>query len=97
MLQGDRMEAVFTVDRSYVGNPNNESYMVIYTDQSGLDKTTTILSPSKLMTKSLGWLIMVKKTPSFRTPLGRGQPLCGGLEWCQNREQLLQACLSGCD
>ena len=63
MLQGDRMEAVFTVDRSYVGNPNNESYMVIYTDQSGLDKTTTILSPSKLMTKSLGVVDYGEKDP----------------------------------
>ena len=64
------MEAVFTVDRSYVGNPNNESYMVIYTDQSGLDKTTTILSPSKLMTKSLGWLIMVKRPRHSALPWG---------------------------
>ncbi len=63
MLQGDRMEAVFTVDRSYVGNPNNESYMVIYTDQSGLDNTTTILSPSKLMTKSLGVVDYGEKDP----------------------------------
>jgi len=63
MLQGDRMEAVFTVDRSYVGNPNNESYMVIYTDQGGLDKTTTILSPSKLMTKSLGVVDYGEKDP----------------------------------
>ena len=65
MLQGDRMEAVFTVDRSYVGNPNNESYMVIYTDQSGLDKTTTILSPSKLMTKSLGVVDYGEKDPDI--------------------------------
>lgn len=63
MLQGDRIEAVFTVDRSYVGNPNNESYMVIYTDHGNLDKTTTILSPSKLMTKSLGVVDYGEKDP----------------------------------
>lgn len=63
MLEGDRMEAVFTVDRSYVGNPNNESYMVIYTDSATLDKTTTILSPSKLMTKSLGVVDYGEKDP----------------------------------
>ncbi|ENY72511.1 maltose operon periplasmic protein [Aeromonas diversa CDC 2478-85] len=53
MLKGDRVEAVFTVDRSYVGNPNNETYMIIYTDPKGLDETTTIMSQAKLMAKSL--------------------------------------------
>lgn len=63
MLQGDRIAAVFTVDRSYVGNPNNESYMVIYTDHGTLDKTTTIFSPSKLMTRSLGVVDYGEKDP----------------------------------
>lgn len=53
LLKGDRVEAVFTVDRSYVGNPNNETYMVIYTDPHRLDETTTIMSQAKLMAKSL--------------------------------------------
>ncbi len=45
--------------------------MVIYTDQSGLDKTTTILSPSKLMTKSLGVVDYGEKRPRHSAlPLG---------------------------
>ncbi|WP_321148738.1 MalM family protein [Aeromonas jandaei] len=53
MLDGDRVEGVFTIDRSYVGNPNNETYMVIYTTQSTLSQTTQAMSPSKMMAKSL--------------------------------------------
>ncbi|MGY3896855.1 MalM family protein [Aeromonas enterica] len=53
MLDGDRVEGVFTIDRSYIGNPNNESYMVIYTTQATLSQTTQAMSPSKMMAKSL--------------------------------------------
>ena len=53
MLDGDRVEGVFTIDRSYVGNPNNETYMVIYTTQATLNQTTQAMSPSKMMAKSL--------------------------------------------
>lgn len=53
MLDGDRVEGVFTIDRSYVGNPNNETYMVIYTSQATLSQTTQAMSPSKMMAKSL--------------------------------------------
>ncbi|MGL5392746.1 MAG: MalM family protein, partial [Shewanella sp.] len=53
MLDGDRVEGVFTIDRSYVGNPNNETYMVIYTAEATLSQTTQAMSPSKMMAKSL--------------------------------------------
>ncbi|MBL0491633.1 MalM family protein [Aeromonas veronii] len=53
MLDGDRVEGVFTIDRSYVGNPNNETYMVIYTTQATLNQTTQAMSPSKMMAKSM--------------------------------------------
>lgn len=53
MLDGDRVEGIFTIDRSYVGNPNNETYMVIYTSQATLSQTTQAMSPSKMMAKSL--------------------------------------------
>ncbi|MGN5148871.1 MalM family protein [Aeromonas enteropelogenes] len=53
MLDGDRVEGVFTIDRSYVGNPNNETYMVIYTTQATLSQTTQAMSPSKVMAKSM--------------------------------------------
>ncbi|MDH0318723.1 MalM family protein [Aeromonas caviae] len=53
MLDGDRVEGVFTIDRSYVGNPNNETYMVVYTTQAALSQTTQAMSPSKMMAKSL--------------------------------------------
>ena len=52
-MDGDRMEAVFTVDRSQVGNPNNENYLLIYTDESKLGETTTAMSQTKLMAKSM--------------------------------------------
>ena len=52
MLDGDRVEGVFTIDRSYVGNPNNETYMVIYTPGNKLSETTTILSEAKLMARA---------------------------------------------
>lgn len=53
LLDGDRVEGVFTIDRTYVGNPNNETYMVIYTSQATLNQTTQAMSPSKMMAKSL--------------------------------------------
>lgn len=53
LLDGDRVEGVFTVDRSQVGNPNNESYLVIYTTQETLSQSTQITNPAKLMAKSL--------------------------------------------
>jgi maltose operon protein len=62
-MSGDRMEAVFTVDRSQVGNPNNESYMLIYTDESKLGESTTVMSPTKLMAKSLSVVDYGAKDP----------------------------------
>jgi maltose operon periplasmic protein len=52
LLQLDRIEAVFTLDRSRVGNPNNETYMVIYTPASELNKTTAILHPAKAFARA---------------------------------------------
>ncbi|MFG0876048.1 MalM family protein [Aeromonas media] len=62
-MNGDRMEAVFTVDRSQVGNPNNESYLVIYTDESKLGGTTTVMSQTKLMAKSMSVVDYGAKDP----------------------------------
>jgi maltose operon periplasmic protein len=53
LLNGNRLEGEFTIDRTYIGNPNNESYLVIYTSENKLNETTTIMSESKLMAKSL--------------------------------------------
>ena len=52
LLAGNRIEGVFTVDRTYIGNPNNETYMVIYTPENKLSETTTILSEAKLMARA---------------------------------------------
>ena len=52
MFEGNRIEAVFTIDRTYVGNPNNESYFVIYTPENKLSETTTIMSEEKLMARA---------------------------------------------
>ena len=52
LLAGNRIEGIFTVDRTYVGNPNNETYMVIYTPENKLSETTTILSEAKLMARA---------------------------------------------
>lgn len=64
-MSGDRMEAVFTVDRSQIGNPNNESYLVIYTNESKLGETTTVFSQSKLMAKSLAVVDYGAKDPEI--------------------------------
>lgn len=53
LLNGNRLEGEFTIDRTYIGNPNNESYLVIYTSENKLNETTTITSEAKLMAKSL--------------------------------------------
>lgn len=52
MLDGDRVEGVFTLDRSQVGNPNNETYLIVYTTEQTLQQSTQIMSASKLMAKS---------------------------------------------
>ncbi|WP_429156480.1 MalM family protein [Aeromonas allosaccharophila] len=52
MLDGERVEGVFTLDRSQVGNPNNETYLVIYTTEATLSQSTQAMSPSKMMAKS---------------------------------------------
>ena len=52
LMANNRIEGIFTVDRTYVGNPNNETYMVIYTPENKLSETTTILSEAKLMARA---------------------------------------------
>ena len=52
LLAGNRIEGIFTVDRTYVGNPNNETYMVIYTPENRLSETTTVMSEGKLMARA---------------------------------------------
>ena len=52
LMSGNRIEGTFTVDRTYVGNPNNEIYLVIYTPENKLSETTTILSEEKLMARA---------------------------------------------
>lgn len=53
VLDGDRIEGVFSVDRTYIGNPNNETYMILYTPADKLGELTKTIHPSKLMAKSL--------------------------------------------
>ena len=53
LIDGDRIEGVFSVDRTYAGNPNNETYMVLYTPEDQLAALTKTIHPSKLMAKSL--------------------------------------------
>ncbi len=52
-LDPDRVEAVFTVDRSQVGNPQNEIYMIIYSPFSKIDDTTTVIHPANLQAEAL--------------------------------------------
>ena len=52
LMANNRIEGVFTVDRTYIGNPNNETYMVLYTPENRLSETTTILSEAKLMARA---------------------------------------------
>ncbi len=52
LLQLDRIESVFTVDRSRTNNPNNETYMILYSPADQLNKTTTILHPAKAFARA---------------------------------------------
>ncbi|RQM72271.1 transcriptional regulator [Aeromonas jandaei] len=52
LISGNAVSGTFTVDRTHIGNPNNESYLLIYTDKSRLDETITIPSDAKLMAKA---------------------------------------------
>lgn len=52
-LDANRVEAVFTVDRSQVGNPRNETYMIIYTPSSTIGDTTTVIHPANLQAEAL--------------------------------------------
>jgi len=52
LISGNAVSGTFTVDRSHIGNPNNESYLLIYTDESRLSETLTIPSDAKLMAKA---------------------------------------------
>lgn len=63
MLSGDRIEGVFTIDRAFIGNPNNETYMIIYTPENRLAESTTIDSPDKQMAKSLSVVPSGAKDP----------------------------------
>ncbi len=65
MLEGNRIEGVFTIDRTYVGNPNNESYLVIYTPENKLAETTTIMSEEKLMARSTAVVAPIQKDPQI--------------------------------
>ncbi|GAA4497093.1 MalM family protein [Pseudaeromonas paramecii] len=53
LLDGDRIEGVFSVDRTYIGNPNNETYMILYTPYDKLGEMTKTISAAKLMAKSM--------------------------------------------
>ncbi len=71
LMAGNRIEGVFTIDRTYVGNPNNETYMVIYTPENKLSETTTILSEAKLMARATAVVDPGLKDPVIpRSPWG---------------------------
>lgn len=71
LMAGNRIEGVFTIDRTYVGNPNNETYMVIYTPENKLSETTTIFSEAKLMARATAVVDPGLKDPVIpRSPWG---------------------------
>jgi len=52
LMGGNSVSGTFTVDRSQVGNPNNESYLLVYTDASRLNETIAVPSDATQMAKA---------------------------------------------
>ncbi len=53
-LKGDSLDARLRIDRLYLDNPGNESYLVLYTSEAQMAGQTTIEHPAKAYAKARG-------------------------------------------
>lgn len=65
-LKGDSLDARLRVDRTYLDNPGNEYYLVLYTSEDQLSGQTTLEHPAKAYAKALG-----NEPPSLPDPVAQ--------------------------
>ncbi|WP_413043332.1 MalM family protein [Pseudomonas sp. YJ42] len=68
-LKGDSLDARLRVDRTYLDNPGNEYYLVLYTSEDQLSGQTTLEHPAKAYAKALG-----NEPPSLPNPVAIHSP-----------------------
>ncbi|KJH79947.1 MalM family protein [Stutzerimonas stutzeri] len=68
-LKGDSLDARLRVDRTYLDNPGNEYYLVLYTSEDQLSGQTTLEHPAKAYAKALG-----NEPPSLPDPVAQHSP-----------------------
>jgi maltose operon protein len=68
-LKGDSLDARLRVDRTYLDNPGNEYYLVLYANERQLSGQTTLEHPAKAYAKALG-----NEPPSLPDPVAIHSP-----------------------
>ncbi|AHL74939.1 maltose operon protein [Stutzerimonas stutzeri] len=68
-LKGDSLDARLRVDRTYLDNPGNEYYLVLFTSADQLSGQTTLEHPAKAYAKALG-----NEPPSLPDPVAQHSP-----------------------
>jgi len=68
-LKGDSLDARLRVDRTYLDNPGNEYYLVLYANEGQLSGQTTLEHPAKAYAKALG-----NEPPSLPDPVAQHSP-----------------------
>lgn len=68
-LKGDSLDARLRIDRTYLNNPGNEYYLVLYADGAQLDDQTALEHPAKAYARALG-----NEPPSLPDPVAQHSP-----------------------
>src|SRR5690606_32748589 len=68
-LKGDSLDARLRIDRTYLDNPGNEYYLVLYADGAQLDGQTALEHPAKAYARALG-----NEPPSLPDPVAQHSP-----------------------
>jgi maltose operon protein len=68
-LKGDSLDARLRIDRTYLNNPGNEYYLVLFTDEHQMQGQTTLEHPAKAYAKALG-----NEPPSLPDPVAQHSP-----------------------
>ena len=68
-LKGDSLDARLRIDRTYLNNPGNEYYLVLFTGEQQTQGQTTLEHPAKAYAKALG-----NEPPSLPDPVAQHAP-----------------------
>ncbi|WPC06854.1 MalM family protein [Pseudomonas benzenivorans] len=68
-LKGDSLDARLRVDRLYLDNPGNESYLILYTSDAQMAGATVMQHPAKAYAKARG-----NQTPNIPDPVAQHAP-----------------------